>query len=68
MLPALVSRLACLLHAWAMLVICPMAVAQTRPSVTRLESDSARSFLWVGNSYTVGLDSELAGFLQKAAP
>ncbi|MEI6734290.1 MAG: hypothetical protein WCK94_09965 [Comamonadaceae bacterium] len=44
-------RFVSVILAWMLLAASVGTLAQTRPAVTRLDPDSARSFLWVGNSF-----------------
>jgi hypothetical protein len=47
----LAIRLKSIVFMGLILVAAATTCAQTRPNVTRLEPESARSFLWVGNSF-----------------
>lgn len=46
-----VPGIICAIFAWMLLTASGGTVAQTRPMVTRLDADTTRSFLWVGNSF-----------------
>ena len=48
---SVVHRVVSTIVAWMLLTASVVTFAQTRPEVTRLDPETARSFLWVGNSF-----------------
>ena len=71
MLPNMASRIASTIFAWTLLVLSTGTFAQTRPALTRLDSDAARSFLWVGNSffyYNNSMHSHVGALSAAASP